>query len=364
MRIGARGSARAAAPARPPDWNRFGAWRRAARSAGRTHHPDGRGNPSRSRRTLADQAGQGHRLAHPRKERTAPGRWRAVSRRLVRVTALLATLLTAAVGIVAAPALAAEDRHLLYEARFLGLPVGDVAVRLNATETHYRIAVNGRATGLLWTLRGLRVHRSAHGRRAADGRLRPDGYRDAWQGWDDGGETVVRYHPAAGLPAPVPRAVKNGRPVRRMPDAARAGALDPLSALQTVRQRVAEAAAAGIPDPQQMVVPIYDGKLRYDARVELAPPQTVVVAGQPWRARVATVGLVPRAGFSDRHAAEWRGGGLRLTIMDHVKAIPLRLEVDQGWGAFALEYLGPCAAGAATCPAPLGDSPTPAAAGD
>ncbi|SDD71026.1 Protein of unknown function [Rhodospira trueperi] len=234
----------------------------------------------------------------------------------------------------------------MYAARFLGLPVGDVAVRLQETEGRYRVTVNGRATGLFWALRGIRAHREASGRIGDDGALEPTAYRRAYREWEKTGETRVAYDQPDGIP----QGYKNGEPVDRMESELRAGTLDPLSALVTARRRVAALADLGDDNPAEMVVPVYDGKLRYDARVHIGAPETVTTAGQPWRAREVTVRFDPLGGFSDKHAAEWREGGLRIAVTDHGLAIPLRLDVDQGWGLFDLVYVGRCGAVETPCP--------------
>jgi hypothetical protein len=248
---------------------------------------------------------------------------------------------------VAASAASDQDQHLLYAARFLGLPVGDVTVQLEDTEDRYGVTLNARATGLFWALRGIRARREAVGRITDDGTLEPTAYRRAYREWEKTGETRVAYD----RPDGIPQGYKNGEPVDRMEPELRAGTLDPLSALMAARRRVAALAGAGESGPVDMVLPVYDGKLRYDARVHIGAPETVTAAGQPWRAREVTVRFDPLGGFSEKHAAEWREGGLRIAVTDHDLAIPLRIEVDQGWGLFDLVYVGRCGVVETPCPA-------------
>jgi len=241
---------------------------------------------------------------------------------------------------------AGEDQHLLYQARFLGLPVGDVAIRVRQTETTYDVIVNGRATGLFWTLRGIRVHRAASGQIADDGTLQPTGYRRAHREWNNQAEYRIDY----AQPDGIPRGFKNGQPVNRMDPALRADTVDPLSALFRLHQQVAALAVVGDGTSGDLAQAVYDGKLRYDAHIRLAAPETVTAAGQSWRARTATVTFEPLGGFSEKHAAQYRAGGLRIIFSDHALAIPLRLEVDQGWGAFDLVFVGRCGAVETPCP--------------
>ncbi|MQX35162.1 DUF3108 domain-containing protein [Roseospira navarrensis] len=259
----------------------------------------------------------------------------------------LATLLGAAALVVGpGPTAAEESQHLLYEARFLGLPVGDVAVHMTRTDEAYAVTVNGRATGLYWLLKGIRVHREARGRITPDGALEPDSYREAYREWDRQGVRRVDFHGPDGLP----QGFKNGRPVDRMEDELRMGALDPLSAILDLRTRVGDLAQAGQTAPETLTLPVYDATVRFDAMVRLGTPTQVTAAGQPWRARVATVTFDPLGGFSDKHAAEYRRGGSRLTLTDHTAAIPLRFELEQGWGAFDLVYVGRCGQVPTPCP--------------
>jgi len=239
-----------------------------------------------------------------------------------------------------------QDQHLLYQARFLGLPVGDVAVRIVEAADQYHVTLNARATGLFWAFRGVRAHRAASGAIGDDGALEPAAYRRAYREWDKQGEVRVAYD----RPDGIPKGFKNGEPVDRMEPDFRAGTLDPLSALMSVRRRVATLSDQGSAAPAEMVVPVFDGKLRYDAHVRIAPPKSVTAAGQPWRARVVTVTFEPLGGFSESHAAEWRGGGLHVSVSDHALAIPLRIDIDQGWGLFDLVYVGRCGVVDTPCP--------------
>jgi len=257
-----------------------------------------------------------------------------------------ARLVLAMMMISGGAAWAAEDQRLLYQARFLGLPVGNVAIRVSQTETTYDVTVNGRATGLFWTLRGIRVHRAASGRIADDGTLEPTRYRRAHREWDKQAEYRIDY----AQPDGIPRGFKNGQPVNRMEPALRADTVDPLSALFRLHQRVAALAVAGDGASVDLVQAVYDGKLRYDVHIRLAAPETVTAAGQSWRARAATVTFEPLGGFSEKHAAEYRAGGLHILFSDHALAIPLRLEADQGWGVFDLVFVGRCGAVETPCP--------------
>ncbi|WP_299440593.1 DUF3108 domain-containing protein [uncultured Rhodospira sp.] len=263
-----------------------------------------------------------------------------------RVFAALMAALVAVAPPAPASAAAPREQHLLYQARFLGLPVGDVAVRIVETADRYQVTLNARATGLFWAFRGIRAHRAANGRITEDGSLEPAAYRRAYREWDKQGEVRVAYD----RPDGIPKGFKNGEPVDRMEPDLRAGTLDPLSALMSVRRRVATLSDQGSADPAEMVVPVFDGKLRYDAHIRVAPPETITAAGQPWRARVVTVRFEPLGGFSENHAAEWREGGLRIAVTDHDLAIPLRIEVDQGWGLFDLVYVGRCGVVETPCP--------------
>jgi len=244
------------------------------------------------------------------------------------------------------PARAAEDQYLAFSNTLLGLPVGLTAMRLTADDETYAVTVNARALGLYWVLRGIRAHRSTAGRIDPDGTLRPGVYREAYREWDKTGETIITYDRADGVAA----AVRNGKPEDRVPEDLRQGVMDPFTALMEVRRRVAAAAATGNPAPMRLTVPLFMGKLRFDAMAEIGPPERIETAGQPWLARPVTVTFDPLAGFSEKHAGEYREGRLRLWISDHDKAIPLRIEVDLGWGTFRMAYDGRCGAASIDCP--------------
>jgi hypothetical protein len=243
---------------------------------------------------------------------------------------------------------------LMYEARFLGLPVGDVAIHLNHDQDRYAVTVNGRATGLFWTLKGIRVHRAASGLITSDGEApRPERYRRAYLEWEKQGETVIDFDTADG----VPQVTRNGNPEDRVPAELRAGSLDPLSAMLGLRRQVIEAAASGSTDARDMVLPVLEGKLRYDVKAHLSSPTRMEAGGQPWRVRTATVTFDPKAGFSEKHAAEYREGGISVSFTDHENAIPVLFDLDQGWGSFQLVYVGRCGQQGRVCPTNEVDAP-------
>ena len=155
----------------------------------------------------------------------------------------------------------------------------------------------------------------------------------------------------------VPQVMRNGKPEDRVPPDLRSGSLDPLSALLFVRQRVAQAARAGDTDVIDMVVPVLEDKIRYDAKVRLSAPQRIEAGGQPWRVRMAEVTFDPKAGFSEKHAAEYREGGVRVAFTDHENAIPVVFDLDQGWGSFQLVYVGRCDKKGHDCPRNEVDTP-------
>jgi len=253
----------------------------------------------------------------------------------------------------AVPQEASARLDLGYEARFLGLPVGSVAVHLTRTDGRYGVEVNGRAAGLYWLLKGVRVHRIARGQavetpgKGAEALpLQPEVYRDAFLEWDDAADTIVTFVTDDGIPT----VMREGTVSDRVPFEQRPGTIDPITAILIARQRIAEAAVAERRDAMQMVFPVLEGKSRYDVTVEVAPPKRIETAGQSWNARIAEVTFEPIGGFSDKHAAEMRDGKVDIAFSDHVDAIPIRIDVDLGWGSFNLIYQGRCGSADVPCP--------------
>lgn len=326
--------------------------------------------PSGRRGTLADHHGKGHHFtAGP--ARLAGSARRAALALLALALLALAALATAApfAGAGADPTPSPDDGagsrlDLLYDARFLGLPVGTMAVHLTQADGRYAAEVNGRASGLYWALKGVRAHRSVRGRVAAPGHdadgqdedalpLRPTVYRDAFLEWDDAADTIVTFSTEDGIPS----VTREGTISDRVPFEQRPGTIDPITAILIARQRVAESVRAERRDAMHMVFPVLEGKSRYDVTVRVEPPVRIHAAGQPWRARRAVVSFEPIAGFSEKHAAEFREGVVRIAFSDHVDAIPIRIDVDLGWGGFNLIYRGRCGRVDEPCPRNEVDTP-------
>lgn len=104
-----------------------------------------------------------------------------------------------------------------------------------------------------------------------------------------------------------------------VPDAMKAGTLDPLSALVQASQGVLD----GRPG-DRFTLAIYDGRNRYDAKVSIDGPHRVSLANRVLAGTRATLEIVPLAGFRKKSRELWDGAVFSF-LVDPVTGLPTRI---------------------------------------
>lgn len=104
-----------------------------------------------------------------------------------------------------------------------------------------------------------------------------------------------------------------------VPEGLKAGTLDPLSALMQASER-ALAAAPG----EAFAVPVFDGRNRYDVRIEVVGPKSATVTGRHIDGIGATLEFKPLAGFRPRSLEMWDGAKFNV-LLDPDTGLPARI---------------------------------------
>lgn len=112
---------------------------------------------------------------------------------------------------------------------------------------------------------------------------------------------------------------EDSEPRPPVPEALKAGTLDPLTALMEASERALTAAPGEI-----FIVPVFDGRNRYNVRIELTGPKSADVAGRRIDGIGATLEFKPLAGFRPRSREMWDGAKFSV-LLDPATGLPARI---------------------------------------
>ncbi|MCF8481523.1 MAG: DUF3108 domain-containing protein [Rhodospirillum sp.] len=254
----------------------------------------------------------------------------------------------------AAPARAEETAkprqdhfHDLFTVHLGGLHVADFAVDFTDRGRSFDATLVLESRGLLESFRELRALAQGSGRftdaTAPLKSLQPEGYLRVYRETDKAGVKEVRY--TLGRP---PEGYNNGEEDPRVPPDLRWGALDPFATFALAR-RILRTAKPG----DRVVLPVFDGKLRYDFQADMGDTQTILVSDVPTRTVPVTLEPIPLSGFSEKHARSWQGKSMVLHFSADGTFTPLKFILNNALGGFVITRVGPCEGAEAPCPIPL-----------
>ncbi len=115
---------------------------------------------------------------------------------------------------------------------------------------------------------------------------------------------------------------KKQEPREPVPEAMKAGTMDPLTALTTASRR----ALAGKPG-ERFTVPVFDGRNRYDAVVTVTGPGSAEVNGRRVSGIKATILFQPLAGFRKKSREMWDDASFTI-LLDPATQLPARIVSD------------------------------------
>jgi hypothetical protein len=236
--------------------------------------------------------------------------------------------------------------HDLYEVHLGGLHVADFALDFTDRKRSFEARLVLESRGLFESLKELRALAQGGGTwssaKAPLKAARPEGYLRVYRQSDKSGTMEVRY--TLGRP---PEGFHNGKEDPRVPPELRWGALDPLTTL-AVGRRLLRAAKPG----DRVLLPVFDGKLRYDFQADVGDSETITVNDMRIRTIPVTLEPIPISGFSEKHARSWEGKTMTLHFTDNGAFRPVKFILNSALGGFVVTYLGTCGETETPCPAP------------
>ena len=101
--------------------------------------------------------------------------------------------------------------------------------------------------------------------------------------------------------------------------------LDPLSALAVLGRSVMAKTAGGQPD--HLLLPVYDGRQRYDVRADIKGPQMTTVHDRAFSGIAVELTFFPLAGFREDSRESWDNARFNVLINPD-NGLPLRVESE------------------------------------
>ncbi len=237
--------------------------------------------------------------------------------------------------------------HDLFTAHLGGLHMADFSVNFTDRGSSFDAKLVLESRGLLETFRELRAMAQGSGRftdaLSPMKSIHPEGYLRVYRETGKAGIKEVRY--SLGHP---PEGYNNGKEDPRVPPELRWGALDPFATFALAR-RILRTAKSG----ERVILPVFDGKLRYDFQADVGDSTTIQVNDAPIKTIPVTLEPLPISGFSKRHARSWEGKTITLHFSADGMLTPIKLILNSALGGFIITRVGPCDSPQITCPIPL-----------
>jgi hypothetical protein len=205
----------------------------------------------------------------------------------------------------------AQKERLLYDVMFGGLHVADVVVSLDQNRTTYLSRIEMRTRGIAEAFQDFRADMRSEGAfdsASTTGNLVPTVFSRQWASPKVASDMTMRFDTTTGrivaeerlfdpktgaalTPEDMPWRERN-RNIPPVPDNLRAGAVDPMAAFLVARQQVLKSGQ------NEVRVPIYDGRRRYDIVSTVGKARTYTIKDQPRDLLPITSRVVPVFGFA------------------------------------------------------------------
>lgn len=225
----------------------------------------------------------------------------------------------------------------LYRLRYDGSQAASIRLRTEAGTGRHRSVMTTEAAGLLSLLVDYEGRSEAEGP-VQDGRPRPRSFTSRSVRQGDPRTIDIAFAPDTGDVTAL-RIVRRGRERdSEVPEAMRQAVMDPLTAIQSARA----ALLAG--DAAALVLPVFDGRRRYDVSVAIGERARLRLDGREVDAREVRLTVAMHAGFNERESAIAAGGGwIRGFVTDDGRALPLAFETQETETSAAFELITDCA---------------------
>jgi hypothetical protein len=226
------------------------------------------------------------------------------------------------VAMACAPALAAEPVEVRYEVFWGGFRAAEARLASMGSEAE----LTARATGLADSLSAFALEAEA-----GQGQFQTHAQSKNMES-----RLAVDFH---GQPRTIRDEIRrtdpdDDEPRQPVPEAMKAGTMDPLTAITSASRRV----LAGTKG-ERFTLPIFDGRNRYDAAVTIAGPASQDVSGHRVVGVRAHVQIKPLAGFRPKTKEMWDGAGFTVLI-DPATALPARITSDDFAVATVISAVG------------------------
>jgi len=231
----------------------------------------------------------------------------------------------------------AEEIVALYSAYWAGLPAGQIRLKFRDGGPGYRDEIEISTQGLPHLFTKFRANAQAEGQRSADRSTEPSRYlavydlrkrrdkRISMQFVKRVGATIAERGPDDSSQKPP------------LAEAFRRNAVDPLSALESLRGALRAAARGG-----SFTIPVYDGARRFDIVGRVLPKQ------EPSGVLHAELTLRPIAGFKGETSEDGDPDDaprkVELTATDDEKMVPLSIRVPVFYMPLVVQFQRLCAA--------------------
>jgi len=229
-----------------------------------------------------------------------------------------------------------------YRASVWALPVGRVALRAELGADAYTARAVSEASGLAALFSDVRIESEVAGRIEA-GAARPGRYaHDEYTG-DKHRRIDMSFDDRVALSVAAPEFSNRGEPPASEQD--RIGAIDPMTAVLMLAESMTG------DEPCSGVLPVFDGRLRYDLALQARGRETVRTRAWRGEALVCDAFYRPISGYTDDQRPEPRELRYPLTFwlaaLEDGRTLPVRIQTRAGFGATLelrrLELRGPAA---------------------
>ena len=210
-----------------------------------------------------------------------------------------------------------SQTHLRFEASWAGLLAADLVISMgnDGDGNTFRL----RTRGLFDPFVRLRVAATTEGRAADQSRLYRVNYTNRRRARSvkvrfDGEQAVPTIRTKGATPA------EDREKEAKVPAAQRTNVLDPLTALARIFQNARHLITGG---PETFVLPVYDGRRRFDLKGDVRGTVGRVIKGRSERVHRLRFTADPIAGFKTRHQGLWRKYAFDVYLSTDGRFLPL-----------------------------------------
>lgn len=212
-----------------------------------------------------------------------------------------------------------SQTHLRFEASWVGLRAADFVISLGNGSNGYANTFRLQTRGLFDPFMRLRVDAMSQGRTADQSRLYRVDYTNRRRERSvkirfDGDRAVPTIHTLGATPA------EDREKEEKVPPTQRTNVLDPLTALAGIFQNARHLVTGG---PETFVLPVYDGRRRFDLKGAVMGTVGRVIKSRSQRVHWLRFTADPIAGFKTRHRDLWRQYAFDVYLSTDGRFLPL-----------------------------------------